>query len=80
MGSVHCVLSQKQFPLTSVRAVSQNLPGLVLPSPSRAGSAGMNITKAYDNRGRSVCLNNTELEGGYASLKAPLILSQQLCT
>lgn len=40
----------------------------------------MNITKAYDNRGRSVCLNNTELEGGYASLKAPLILSQQLCT
>ena len=74
------VRSLLQFPLTSATAVSQNLPDLVLPSPSRAGSAGISITQGYDNRGRSICLNNTEVEGGYASLKAPLILSQQLGT
>jgi len=61
-------------------AVSQYPSGLVLPRPSRAGSAGINIAKECDNRGRSVCLNNTVLEGRYACLKAPLILGQQLCT
>lgn len=74
------VRSLLQLPLTSSRAVSQNLPGPVLPSPSRAGSAGASVTKGSDNRGRRVCLSNADLEGGYASLKAPLILSQQLCT